>query len=482
MVTATSRRRALFALGAFAVAFILAEGALAQDSKTLRVEAKEAESLMQDAVGPEVGSKWALLIGINRYEHPVSGGFNITPLKVAVRDAHTLSQFLTNPTQAGFPPEQVFTLTDEAATKRNILLTLNDIVMKAGDKDLVLIYFSGHGFHDQKRDLTYLLPFDAEMQDASTTCIALRDLRDKFDDLSANKVVTILDACHSGGIKIQGTKGVEESPYQYYLDAFEQAEGRPMLLSSDQSEVSWEMANGQNSVFTHFLIKGMSGDADFDGDGVVGFSEASRYVEQRVPEYTRANGLTAQRPTRRDTGGTIRGDIPLAFDLDTLVGIRDTLDGFAERLRTLRSISGAGQLAAQDVERITQYALHVKEWQLRRRRVAPEDFEMLGLIDKLIDGAATTSEYRTEQERIYPGGLPSAEELAATGNGTLLIRTGPIGAAIYVDGQFRAYAPKRLLNLPAGRRRVRLVLPGHAAYEQVVMVRDDESVKVSHDW
>ena len=482
MITGRTRRMALFASAAIALAVLLTGPISAQDAKTLRIEAKEAQSLIQDAVGPDLGTKWALVIGINRYEYPASGGFNITPLKVAVRDAHTLSQFLTDPTTAGFPPEQVFTLTDDAATKRNILLTLNDIVLKAGEKDLVLIYFSGHGFHDQKRGLTYLLPYDAEMQDPSTTCIALRDLRDKFDDLNANKVVTILDACHSGGIKIRGTKGVEESPYQYYLDAFEQAEGRPMLLSSDQSEVSWEMADGQNSVFTHFLLKGMRGEADFDGDGVVGFSEAARYVEQRVPEYTRANGLSAQRPTRRDTGGAIRGDIPLAFDLDTLVGIRDALDSFAERLRTLRMVSGAGQLPSAEVEGITQYALHVKESQLRRRRVAPEDFEMLGLIDKLIDGVASTTEYRSEQERIYPGGLPSAEDMAATGNGTLLIRTSPIGAAIYVDGQFRAYAPKRLLKLPAGRRRVRLVLPGRPAHEQVVMVRDDESVKVSHDW
>ncbi len=482
MMWIRTQRLATVGLAVFAATFLVALSVTAQGEKVLRVESKEAAGLIQDAVGEQVGSKWALLIGINRYEHPVSGGFNITPLKVAVRDAQTLTQFLTDPTSAGFPLDQVFTLVDGAATKRNILLTLNDIVLKAGEKDLVLIYFSGHGFHDQKRDLTYLLPFDAEMQDPSTTCIALRDLRDKFDELSANKVVTILDACHSGGIKIRGTKGVEESPYQYYLDAFEQAEGRPMLLSSDESEVSWEMANGQNSVFTHFLIKGMSGEADFDGDGVVGFSEASRYVEQRVPDYTRANGLSAQRPTRRDTGGAIRGDIPLAFDLDTLVGIRDALEGFGQRLRVLRNIAGAGQLAADDVERITQYALHVKEAQLRRRRVAPEDFEMLGVIGQLIDGDVTTAGYLAEQERLYPGGLPTPEDLAATGAGTLLIRTSPIGAAIYVDGQFRAYAPKRLLNLPAGRRRVRLVLPGQPAHEQIVMVRDDESVKVSHDW
>ena len=50
MITANPRILGLFAVCAFTAAFILAVAAGAQESKTLRVEAKEAESLMQEAV------------------------------------------------------------------------------------------------------------------------------------------------------------------------------------------------------------------------------------------------------------------------------------------------------------------------------------------------------------------------------------------------------------------------------------------------
>ena len=71
--------------------------------------------------------------------------------------------------------------------------------------------------------------------------------------------------------------------------------------------------------------------------------------------------------------------------------------------------------------------------------------------------------------------------LTPPGKGTLLVKTTLMGAKIYIDGKFVAYAPKVIKDLPAGQRRIRLVL-GERVYETVVTIRADATEKLSHSW
>src|SRR2546430_17279997 len=61
---------------------------------------------------PHYEKSHALLIGINQYE-------NVSPLSYAVNDAQGIREVLIN--DLGFPAENIVSLFDQQATKRNIL-------------------------------------------------------------------------------------------------------------------------------------------------------------------------------------------------------------------------------------------------------------------------------------------------------------------------------------------------------------------------
>ncbi|HGJ67480.1 TPA: caspase family protein [bacterium] len=274
---------------------------------------KETKDIAQ-SIGITNGTRWALLIGIANYLP--SEMFDVQPLKSPVTDVDAIANFLKDKQKGGFKNENVFVLTNNEATKRNILINLNNISMKTTPEDMVIIYFSGHGYRPAGEDTTYLIPYDYDMIDPETTCINFDDLSKKIRKIEANKIILILDACHSGGIRPKGARstGTSFGLVEKFTEAFQKAEGRYLLLSSDENEISWETDEG--GIFTQFLLEGLNGRADTNEDGIVTFSEVALYVESKVPEYTRAKFPKVQNPVRRgDLGGQVRGDIPLAIDV-----------------------------------------------------------------------------------------------------------------------------------------------------------------------
>lgn len=79
--------------------------------------------------------KIALVIGIDKYES--------SPLLGCVKDAEKFRDALV--AYSGFKPENIQTLTDEAATYKGILRAIVDQYQKAKKGDLFVFYFSGHG-------------------------------------------------------------------------------------------------------------------------------------------------------------------------------------------------------------------------------------------------------------------------------------------------------------------------------------------------
>ena len=60
----------------------------------------------------------------------------------------------------------------------------------------------------------------------------------------------------------------------------------------------------QHGVFTFFLIEGLKGRADYDGDGLITVDEAYRFVSEAVPDAT-AQG---QHPVKK---GSVEGRLVL---------------------------------------------------------------------------------------------------------------------------------------------------------------------------
>lgn len=65
-----------------------------------------------------------------------------------------------------------------------------------------------------------------------------------------------------------------------------------LFMAASANEVSQESDKWGGGVFTHYLIRGLRGEADENRDGFVYISELERYIRRAVPEAT--NG--AQHP------------------------------------------------------------------------------------------------------------------------------------------------------------------------------------------
>jgi len=93
-----------------------------------------------------------------------------------------------------------------------------------------------------------------------------------------------MDCCNSGAFS-QGTKAATGVSIGT-ATAFEAGYGRIILTASDATQFAWEgdkvIGETDNSLFTHYLVAGLEGAADLDGDGRITVDEVYDYAYEKV--------------------------------------------------------------------------------------------------------------------------------------------------------------------------------------------------------
>ncbi|GAB4218305.1 MAG: hypothetical protein Fur007_23540 [Rhodoferax sp.] len=102
-------------------------------------------STRDDSVPGPIRQRYALVVGVGRFK------FGINALEYATRDAMSFHQFLTDPRRGRFDPANVILLTNENASRSNILAGLDRLRSVAGEDDLVTVYISSHGSPPEKK-------------------------------------------------------------------------------------------------------------------------------------------------------------------------------------------------------------------------------------------------------------------------------------------------------------------------------------------
>lgn len=198
-----------------------------------------------------VGDKWALVIGISKFQD------SSLDLKYPAKDAKDFCDFLIE--KANFAPDHVKLLIDGQATRSRILTEIGDswLPRLAKPNDLVVIYFSSHGSPSQMdlEGMNYVVAHDTSRNALFGTGISLQDLSSIIQSrVHCDRIVLILDACHSGAANTKsGGKGLVR---QGNFDIGQIPVGKGMLIicSSEPSQVSWESKKYENGVFTRKLI------------------------------------------------------------------------------------------------------------------------------------------------------------------------------------------------------------------------------------
>ncbi len=251
-------------------------------------------------------AKYALVIGVTDYEPPVA------PLKVCVSDANNFANMLKS--KFGF--DNVVLLTDDPSqprsarpTRRNImraLATMYTGIIPA--KSEVVFFYSGHGTRAPDStgvDTDWLVPEDGDPTQVPETCVNFDSIRRTLDTKGPKRVLLVTDACRD----LLNGKGV--SANQFGRGAASSSFGPEVaeLYSCQPKETSLEgdPQDFKESVFTHYLIKGLSGDpsASDPDKGAVTFDSLKTYVQYSVHQYA-ARLHSVQTPDgRASLGGMV---------------------------------------------------------------------------------------------------------------------------------------------------------------------------------
>jgi len=78
-------------------------------------------------------------------------------------------------------------------------------------------------------------------------------------------------------------KGVLE---KYYESLAKAQAGTALIMSSKSEETSLESSGLRQGVFSHFLIRGLKGEADADKNLIVTIQELYDFIFQKVRSYT----------------------------------------------------------------------------------------------------------------------------------------------------------------------------------------------------
>ena len=157
-----------------------------------------AHVIAQDRAG-----RHALIIGVSNYQDPAAPSLKGVPYDVI--SAGKIADAM------GVPRSNQIVLQDSKADKASIIRELDGLAKRVAPGDRVLVYFSGHGSRypdSQGKCVEGLYPYDG-------LTITHAEFAEHISPVSkiADKLLTIVDACHSGGVVASRTRSLVGAPF-----------------------------------------------------------------------------------------------------------------------------------------------------------------------------------------------------------------------------------------------------------------------------
>jgi len=215
------------------------------------------------------GQDRALLVGIDTYQY-------VSPLRSSKTDVEEMLQFIQK--VWNYQPHQIRTLLDEQATRKNILNSIDNWLIKGTQPgDRVFFFYSGHGYYiwDDNGDESdgydeTLIPVETKL--TSETMIRDDEIVARLQRLKGRQVMLVIDAPHSGGMT-DGLPGKVPDMIAY------------SAVASNQVALV-DIENPYRGVFTHRFIEGVEKKlADSNHDGQVTHAELLDYVRRESQAY-----------------------------------------------------------------------------------------------------------------------------------------------------------------------------------------------------
>ena len=216
-------------------------------------------------------NQYGIIIGVGKRPEDKA------PMSMTAVDGENIATALKN--RCGIPQEQIKLLLNGDASKENIIQALDDVIAATKQKkaDTLWFYFSGHGFRDQihGKILYYLVCNDTQNKNIWSESIPGTELVEKLSQIQTDKMIILLDCCHSGGV---GLGEATNTPFD--SKALLKNGNRVILSACHPQQVSF--VSKPVSIFTYALIEGLAGKYFLDEDKDVLIFDLAMYVREQV--------------------------------------------------------------------------------------------------------------------------------------------------------------------------------------------------------
>lgn len=217
-------------------------------------------------------NKIGLSIGIQNYPQ------GLNTIKYAENDAKAINELLKD---NGYNTLPILLNPTLDQLKYSLVKLSNE----AKEFDKVVIYISGHGSNKSNifsNSRGLILPIDVDITDLSVTSFPMEDFRDYIANLESKTVIIILDMCFSSGGKGFGetSKAANDSTITEFL--IDTGQGKILLASSGDNELSFEDDKLKHGVFTFYLLEAVD-------KGKISIDAIYNYVYAHIKESSRWN-------------------------------------------------------------------------------------------------------------------------------------------------------------------------------------------------
>ena len=233
-------------------------------------------------------NSYAIVIGIENYRQ------KLPKADYAVADAKTMTEYLKK--VMGYPEENVVTLTNEHAAKSDFEKYFEKWLPNNVEKDgSIFIYYSGHGAPNVKTGDAFLVPYDGDPAFIDQTGYSLKRLYESLGKLQAKEIIVALDSCFSGaGGRSVIAKGAR--PLVMTMESLAIPSKVAVLSASSGEQISSTYEEKGHGLFTYFMLKGIKGEGDANGDGAVEIGELFNYIKPQVERIARKVYNSEQSP------------------------------------------------------------------------------------------------------------------------------------------------------------------------------------------
>ncbi len=254
---------------------IIAENRFASsEPAAVRIKWAGTKKRAEFAIKPKL---YVLAVGVSKYQDT-----SLT-LGLAAKDARDFANAMSRQKGGLYRDVVVRILTDEKATKDEILDGLDWIQKETTSKDVAVVFFSGHGVNDQS-GVYYYLPVNVDIEKVKRTGVMFADIKNTVNSL-AGKALFFIDTCHAGNVMGKRRGQADITAVVNELSSAEN--GVVVFASTTGNQYSLEDASWGNGAFTKALVEGINGKADYTGSGKVSVNMLDLYLSERVKEITK---------------------------------------------------------------------------------------------------------------------------------------------------------------------------------------------------